>query len=88
MKLNWPDLELPPINLWNAPYRPITACVNKCKLDKETQCCLGCGRHIDIIVATGKAKNRTIGKRVAYENQELTEPAATLEWYRKLSLNH
>ena len=34
-----------------------TGCVKLCKLDKQTQCCIGCGRSIEEIIETGKRRN-------------------------------
>jgi len=34
-----------------------TSCVKLCKLDKQTQCCVGCGRSIEEIIETGKRRN-------------------------------
>jgi predicted Fe-S protein YdhL (DUF1289 family) len=32
----------------------MSACVSQCRIDKETQICRGCGRHIDEITAKGR----------------------------------
>ena len=34
-----------------------TSCVKLCKLNKQTQCCIGCGRSIEEIIETGKRRN-------------------------------
>ena len=35
-----------------------TGCVKLCKLDKQTQCCIGCGRSIEEIIETGKRRTK------------------------------
>jgi predicted Fe-S protein YdhL (DUF1289 family) len=48
--LHWPDLVLPPINLWNVPTMlPVKSpCTKVCKLN-EDDVCVGCGRTRDEI---------------------------------------
>lgn len=48
--LHWPELTLPPINLWNAPHwEPAveSPCVARCHLQDDA--CTGCGRTLDEI---------------------------------------
>lgn len=50
--MNWPDFDLPPINLWNAPHRgdsPLSPCVGICRIEDNT--CVGCHRTLEEIQA-------------------------------------
>lgn len=53
-KIDWHELELPPINLWNVPN--MSKCIQICKLD-ENKVCVGCKRHIDEIKQAFKEQN-------------------------------
>ena len=45
MNLHWPDLTLPPINLWSMPMgKNDTPCNGICRLDNTHTYCVGCGR--------------------------------------------
>ena len=47
--IEWPDLELPPINLWSLPlYVEESPCKARCELD-QSKVCMGCGRTLDEI---------------------------------------
>ena len=45
--VNWPDPELPPINLFNAPAKETSPCIGVCKIENDE--CVGCGRTMDEI---------------------------------------
>lgn len=48
--ISWPDPDLPPINLWNAPHQEekiLSPCVRQCRLEDDV--CTGCGRTLDEI---------------------------------------
>lgn len=43
--LHWPDPDLPPINLINAPHQDVTSpCVSRCHIQQDI--CTGCGRTL------------------------------------------
>ena len=45
--MNWPDPNLPPINLYNAPVTDDSPCIQVCKMTGGV--CQGCGRTLDEI---------------------------------------
>jgi hypothetical protein len=58
--MNWPDFELPPINLWSVwrQVEPVKQCVYKCRLDQKRQICTGCGRTVEEIQTAGANRKR------------------------------
>lgn len=56
--LHWPDPDLPPINLWNAPHQEeatASPCVARCHVDQGA--CTGCGRTLDEIAGWSSMTN-------------------------------
>lgn len=46
-KISWPDPNMPPINLHNAPVTDDSPCINVCRVRGGV--CEGCGRTMDEI---------------------------------------
>ena len=62
MKINWPDLMLPPINIWSArwvgrSYTIRSPCINTCKV--KDGICIGCNRTLEEIKDYGNKHRKS-----------------------------
>ncbi len=62
MSIEWPDFDLPPINLLNAPALVKTECQKRCRLDESRTYCTGCFRTMEEIAKKGIENARRQGK--------------------------
>lgn len=72
MNIVWPELQLPPINLWNV-WNMESPCKNQCIYEARLGFCKSCGRTIEEISNWNNQKASTRKKVSARAHKRLLE---------------